>query len=178
MPTEGVNRRGSLRATNTWLVSMLIMSEEAKSDLPQLAEIGWRCMKASTALHACARWRSSLVVDDTPFKLGIREERLDLEAAQVTRQRDPGGLRGLPVVHAPPPDVRHNAPTETANSKCLTSLGKACQPLELPRERSGTFGTEIKGTPPTQDAAARGSRRPRSVPIRSRRLCAPPTRAP
>jgi hypothetical protein len=39
---------------------MLIMSEEAKSDLPQVAEIGWRCMKASTALHACARRRSSL----------------------------------------------------------------------------------------------------------------------
>jgi hypothetical protein len=44
---------GRCRATNTrWLVSMLIMSEEAKSDLPQVAEIGWRCMKASTALHA------------------------------------------------------------------------------------------------------------------------------
>jgi hypothetical protein len=39
---------------------MLIMSEEAKSDLPQVAEIGWRCMKARTALHAWARRRSSL----------------------------------------------------------------------------------------------------------------------
>jgi hypothetical protein len=60
MPTEGVNRRGSLRATNTrWLVSMLIMSEEAKSDRPQVVDIGWRCMKVSTALQACAKRRSA-----------------------------------------------------------------------------------------------------------------------
>src|SRR5271168_42550 len=69
--------------------------------------------------------RSSLVVDETPFRLGIREERLNLEAAQVTRQCTPTQIRGLPVVHVLPPDVRHNTPLETANSKYLTGLGKA-----------------------------------------------------
>ena len=68
--------------------------------------------------------RSSLVVDDPPLRLGIREERLDLEAAQVTRQRAPAQIRGLLVVHVLPPEARHNTPLETAISKCLTSLGK------------------------------------------------------
>ena len=30
-----------------------------------------------------------------------------------------------PAVHVLPPDVRHNMPLETANSTCLTGLGKA-----------------------------------------------------
>ncbi len=47
---EGVLRRGSSRACHTRLVvSMLIMSEDAKSDRPQVAAIGCRCMNSSTA---------------------------------------------------------------------------------------------------------------------------------
>lgn len=35
------------------------MSEEARSDRPQVVEIGWRCMNASTALQASVSRRSS-----------------------------------------------------------------------------------------------------------------------
>ncbi len=57
---EGVLRRGSSRACHTRLVvSMLIMSEDAKSDRPQVAAIGCRCMNSSTAWHTWLRRRSS-----------------------------------------------------------------------------------------------------------------------
>ena len=35
------------------------MSEEARFARPQVAQIGWRCMNARMALHACAKRRSS-----------------------------------------------------------------------------------------------------------------------
>ena len=41
------------------VVSMLIMSEDAKSDRPQVAAIGCRCMNSSTAWQAWLRRRSS-----------------------------------------------------------------------------------------------------------------------
>src|SRR5256885_7785033 len=57
---EGVLRRGSSRACHTRLVvSMVIMSEDAKSDRPQVAAIGCRCMNSSTAWQAWLRRRSS-----------------------------------------------------------------------------------------------------------------------
>ncbi len=57
---EGVLRRGSSRACHTRLVvSMLIMSEDAKSDRPQVAAIGCRCMNSSTAWQSRLRRRSS-----------------------------------------------------------------------------------------------------------------------
>jgi len=66
-----------------------------------------------------------LVINDAAFRLGIRKERFDLEAAQVTRQRASTQIRGLPVVHVLPPDQRHNTPIKTTNSKYLTGRGKA-----------------------------------------------------
>ena len=57
---EGVLRCGSRRACQTRLVvSMLIMSDEARSERPQVAAIGCRCMNSSTALLAWLNLRSS-----------------------------------------------------------------------------------------------------------------------
>src|SRR5208282_2696403 len=75
--------------------------------------------------------RSTLVINDASFRLGIRKERFDLEAAQVTRQRASTQIRGLPVVHVLPPDGRHNTPLETANSKCLTHLEKTASSARI-----------------------------------------------
>ena len=57
---EEVLRLGSCLACHTrWVVSMLIMSEDAKSVLPHVAAMGWRCMNSSTAWQAWLRRRSS-----------------------------------------------------------------------------------------------------------------------
>ena len=57
---EGVLRRGPSLACHTRLVvSMLIMSDDAKSDRPQVVAIGCRCMNSSTAWQAWLRRRSS-----------------------------------------------------------------------------------------------------------------------
>src|SRR4030095_6139196 len=61
MPIEGVLRRGSRRACQTRLVvSMLLMSEEARSERPQLVAMGWPCMNSSTAWQAC--WPASTIL--------------------------------------------------------------------------------------------------------------------
>jgi len=46
---------------------MLIMSQEAKSDRPQVVDIGWRCMKAGTALQ-CNELFSRLAGESMPIE--------------------------------------------------------------------------------------------------------------
>src|ERR1022692_1247341 len=54
-------------------ISRLIMSEEAKSERPQVVAIGWRCMKASTALPASVSRRQHRAVREDA---GIDHQRL------------------------------------------------------------------------------------------------------
>src|SRR5674476_47295 len=45
---RGVLRRGSCLACQTrWVVSILIMSEDARSVRPHVAAMGWRCMNSN-----------------------------------------------------------------------------------------------------------------------------------
>jgi len=83
--------------------------------------------------------RSPLVVNDATFRLRIREEGLDLEAAQVARQR--ASARYVDSQSFMSADGRHNTPIESADSKCLTSLGESAVRRSNYREKSsGTFG--------------------------------------
>ena len=53
MLIEDMLRLRFCRAYHTrWMVSMLIMSEDAKPEHPHVAAMGWRCMNPSTAWQA------------------------------------------------------------------------------------------------------------------------------
>jgi hypothetical protein len=104
-------------------------------------------------------WRSPPVVNDMALRLGIGEEGFKLEAAQITRQRAPAQIGGLPVVHVMPPDERDNTPFETANCRCLTGLGKAVSGARITERKYRHLWHRIKGTPGRMPDALRGPRR-------------------
>jgi len=49
-----IDAKGDISTSRQRAVSILIMSEEAKSERPQAVAIGWRCMNLSTASQASA----------------------------------------------------------------------------------------------------------------------------
>ena len=80
-----------------------------KADLPRQSESGRR---------------GAPLLAHPPLVPGKPEERLNLEAAQIARQRPPPQPRRLPVVHMLTlPAGRHHSPPEKPNSNRLTLLG-------------------------------------------------------
>src|SRR2546429_9934160 len=68
------------------------------------------------------------LIDHPPLGVGEVEERFDLKAAQIARQRPPPQPRPLPVVHVPVlPAGPHNSPPQKAEQQLL-DLSTKSQP--------------------------------------------------